>query len=83
MLLRKQESYLESFHVKLQFMPKKAGYEAGIAVWWNMYSYASIGIAAVCQPNGEVVRTIVCRQPTGKAGEFNVRALLSTPIYLF
>ena len=44
MLLRKQTAFNQSFQSTLEFRPRKAGYEAGIVVWWSMYSYASIGI---------------------------------------
>jgi hypothetical protein len=68
MLLRKQSSYSESFHAKLQFKPSKAGYEAGAVLWWSMYSYASIGITLAEQADGSTARTIIYRAPTGKAG---------------
>lgn len=44
MLLRKQTAINQSFQATLEFRPRKAGYEAGIVVWWSMYSYASIGL---------------------------------------
>ncbi|ETS81986.1 hypothetical protein PFICI_06988 [Pestalotiopsis fici W106-1] len=64
MLLRKQSSYTETFHAKLQFRPDQTGYEAGVVLWWSQYSYASIGIALVQLQNGQRVRTVVCCQPT-------------------
>jgi len=65
MLLRKQESYLETFHTSLEFDPIKLGYEAGIVIWWSLFSYATIGIAAVEGSEGKVTRTVVCRKPEG------------------
>ncbi|KAJ4299801.1 hypothetical protein N0V90_005047 [Kalmusia sp. IMI 367209] len=76
MLLRKQSSYLETFDATLDFQPRKAGYEAGIVVWWSMYSYATIGIGAVEGGDGKVVRTIVCRKPEGQAGQVKVFPLV-------
>jgi hypothetical protein len=44
MLLRKQTALSQYFGTKLDFQPSRAGYEAGVVVWWSMYSYASAGI---------------------------------------
>jgi beta-xylosidase len=43
-LLRKQTMLSQCFAAKMAFTPSKAGYEAGIVVWWSMYSYATVGI---------------------------------------
>ncbi|RYO86632.1 hypothetical protein DL766_003525 [Monosporascus sp. MC13-8B] len=73
MLLRKQSSYTETFSAKLQFHPRKPGYEAGIVLWWNQCSFASIGIRlAAADDNGAHRKTVVFREPTGKAGDFKV-----------
>ncbi|RYP79778.1 hypothetical protein DL769_002800 [Monosporascus sp. CRB-8-3] len=74
MLLRKQSSYTETFSAKLQFHPRKPGYEAGIVLWWNQYSFASIGIRLVAADDNSEHRhkTVVFREPTGKAGDFMV-----------
>jgi hypothetical protein len=37
------------FLVMLDFQPSSPRYEAGIVVWYSMYSYASIGITLVLQ----------------------------------
>lgn len=68
MLLRKQSSYTETFHAKLQFKPDQTGYEAGVVLWWSQYSYASIGITLLQLPSGDRVRTVACCEPTGEAG---------------
>lgn len=68
MLLRKQASYTETFHARLQFRPDQTGYEAGVVLWWSQYSYASIGITLAQQQLSEgrhPVRTVVCTHPTG------------------
>lgn len=68
LLLRKQESFNDRFSATLEFKPSRKGYEAGISVWWSMYSFASIGVACVLH-SGDILPTVVCRQPTGAAGK--------------
>lgn len=68
LLLRKQESFHDKFSVKLEFSPSRKGYEAGITVWWSMYSFASIGITPVVH-NDRLVPTVVFRKPTGAVGK--------------
>ena len=68
LLLRKQESFNDRFSATLEFRPSRKGYEAGITVWWSMYSFASIGITSVLH-SGELVPTVICRHPTGAAGK--------------
>ncbi|KAI1187629.1 glycoside hydrolase family 43 protein [Nemania serpens] len=68
MLLRKQSSYTESFEAKMEFNPRKAGYEAGVVVWWSQYSYATYGLTLRERVDGEQVLTIASRVPTGKPG---------------
>ncbi|KAM0335531.1 hypothetical protein ACHAQA_000579 [Verticillium albo-atrum] len=71
LLLRKQSSFHETFRATMSFKPSRLGYESGVTLWWNQYSYASVGIAAVATPDGEgLVQTVVAREPTGKNGEF-------------
>ncbi|ORY54556.1 glycosyl hydrolase [Pseudomassariella vexata] len=68
MLLIKQSSYTESFHAKMEFGPSQPGYEAGVVLWWSQYSHATMGITLQELPNGDQVRTAICRKPTGHAG---------------
>lgn len=63
MLLRKQTAYEQSFSVTLEFNPSRVGYEAGIVLWWNQYSYATVGITLVELTSGEKVQTVVRRMP--------------------
>jgi beta-xylosidase len=72
MLLRKQSSYTESFEVKMQFSPRKAGYEAGIVVWWNQYLYAAYGLTLRESSNGKQTLMMASRAPTGKPGQMTV-----------
>lgn len=72
LLLRKQTEYCDSFHATLDFKPTKAGYEAGITIYWSPFSYATIGIAAV-EHNGSTVPTVVIRKPMGSAGAFSTQ----------
>jgi hypothetical protein len=79
LLLRKQSSYNETFSVKLDFRPSRLGYEAGIALWWHQYSFATIGLGVVKVPDtDETKTTIVIREPLGKNGEFKVCKLIKT-----
>ncbi|KAI1132767.1 glycoside hydrolase family 43 protein [Nemania abortiva] len=78
MLLRKQSSYTESFEVKMQFTPRKAGYEAGIVVWWSQYSYATYGLTLSERSNGEQALAMVSRAPTGKPGEMTIETSPTT-----
>lgn len=82
MLLRKQSSYTESFAVKMQFSPRKAGYEAGIVVWWSQYSYATYGLTLHDRSNGESALAMVSREPSGKAGEMTV-CLSATQVFIY
>ncbi|KAJ4393154.1 hypothetical protein N0V93_002361 [Gnomoniopsis smithogilvyi] len=68
MLLRKQTAYSQTFETKMAFSPSRIGYEAGMVLWWNQYSYATIGITLAELPSGEKVQTIISRSPTGQAG---------------
>lgn len=72
MLLRKQSAYAQSFEATLEFAPSRVGYEAGIVLWWNQFSYATIGVTLVELPDGEKVQTVVRRSPTGQAGVMKV-----------
>ncbi|GAB7347030.1 hypothetical protein MBLNU459_g3175t2 [Dothideomycetes sp. NU459] len=44
MLLRKQTSVSGTWSTRLDFDPSSPNYEAGIVLYWNMYTLASIGI---------------------------------------
>lgn len=68
LLLRKQESFHDKFSATLEFKPSRKGYEAGITVWWSMYSFASIGITSVVYKDS-LAPTVICRKPTGEAGK--------------
>jgi hypothetical protein len=73
MLLRKQTSYTgEVFRVKMTFNPKRPGYEAGLVLWWNQFSYATIGLTATASLDSEYEKTVIVRTPTGRPGEMNV-----------
>lgn len=72
MLLRKQTAYLQSFETTLEFNPTRVGYEAGLVLWYNQFSYATIGVTLFELPNGEKVLTVVRRSPSGEAGVINV-----------
>lgn len=71
MLLRKQTSISQVFSTKLAFKPSARGYEAGVVLYWNHYSYATVGIVAD-EEDGNLATKVVVREPQGKAGEFKV-----------
>lgn len=76
MLLRKQTSWTqETFRVAMNFTPRKAGYEAGIVLWWNQFSYATMGITFGGDGGTVDCRTVVTRQPEGQPGEMKVSDL--------
>ena len=73
MLLRKPAEYNETFRAKMSFKPTRFGYESGVTLWWNQYSFASLGVGVVEPSEGaEAVTTVVAREPTGKNGEQKV-----------
>jgi beta-xylosidase len=77
MLLRKQTSYTaEVFQVKMTFNPRKPGYEAGVVLWWNQFSYATVGLTAATDPDAGYAKTVIVRTPTGRPGEMKVSTLL-------
>ncbi|KAF4551803.1 Hypothetical protein D9617_12g036930 [Elsinoe fawcettii] len=68
MLLRKQSEYTDSFHAKLHFAPSRRGCEAGVVLWWNQFSYASLGIARVKDAQGKESIVLTSKIPTGQPG---------------
>ncbi|KAJ9130888.1 Arabinanase/levansucrase/invertase [Coniochaeta hoffmannii] len=73
MLLRKQTSYTgEVFQVKMTFNPRRPGYEAGVVLWWNSYSYATVGLTAATEPEAAYKKTVIIRTPTGRPGEMRI-----------
>jgi len=56
----------------LDFQPSKEGYEAGIVVWWSMFSYASIGITRTTTEAGLEERVVVLNLPTEEIGVMTV-----------
>jgi beta-xylosidase len=76
MLLRKQTAFYQRFQAMLDFEPIREGYEAGIVVWWSMYSFASIGITIASSPAGVKKKAVILRLPTETVGVINVGGLL-------
>ena len=72
MLLRKQTDFEQTFQVTLDFRPCHPGYEAGIVVWYSMYSYATIGITMVSNDAGEMTKAVIAKLPTSNIGAMNV-----------
>ncbi len=72
MLLRRQTAFEQTFSVVVDFEPKKVGYEAGLVLWWDMHSFASIGISFT--PQGR--RSIIVKRPTDAPDRFEVRRMM-------
>lgn len=72
MLLRKQTSFNQLFQAVLDFEPSRIGYESGIVVWWNSYSFASIGIIKSLNAQEGNGRTLILRVPTDTLGVTSV-----------
>lgn len=80
MLLRKQIAYHQTFTASMSFAPSRVGYEAGIVLWWNQFSYAMVGVTLAEVSGGTTATTIVRRSPTGQAGLINVCELCSEAV---
>ncbi len=48
------------------------GYKAGLVLWWNQYSHATVTITAVPLGGCKHEMAVVYRKPTGKAGSIAV-----------
>lgn len=44
MVLQKQQRHSVNWRTQLEFKPSQLGHEAGTAIWWSQFAYASIGI---------------------------------------
>jgi hypothetical protein len=61
----------------MNFHPTRVGYESGVVLWWNQYSFASIGVTAIKDSDSVGYKqTVVLRKPTGTNGEFKVKSTL-------
>lgn len=77
MNVRKQTAYHQTFTATMSFAPTKVGYEAGIVLWWNQFSHATVGVTRTKVAGGPAATTVVRRSPTGRAGAINVCDMLS------
>lgn len=68
MLLRKQAHFSVDWRVGLRFSPENINEEAGTAIWWSQFAYASIGIR-----RGESGLEIAFRGYDEHADAFQVR----------
>lgn len=71
MLLRRQTAFGQICSVVLDFEPKKVGYEAGLVLWWDMHSFASIGVTLT--PDRR--KSIIVKTPTDVPDGFKVSSL--------
>ena len=73
MLLQRQIAFSQTWWTRLSFDPQYPGEEAGIVVWLNKYSYATISLG--CSPEG---RMITLRHPAPEYGKFRVSKLVAS-----
>lgn len=83
MLLRKQTALAQSFQATMEFAPSRVGYEAGIVLWWNQFSYATVGVTLLELPDGERVLTVVRRGPTVQDGVVEVSEVFLFFLFFF
>lgn len=69
MLLRRQTAFVQTFAAVLDFEPKRAGYEAGLVLWWDTHSFASIGVTLTSEG-----RILKIKTPTDVPDAFEVCA---------
>ncbi|KAE8394498.1 glycosyl hydrolase [Aspergillus alliaceus] len=64
LLLRKQTHRYCTWETRLSFLPNSAHTEAGTVVWWNYFTYSSLGIRL--SPTKEGARVVRFRPAEGK-----------------
>ncbi|TDZ18630.1 Non-reducing end alpha-L-arabinofuranosidase BoGH43A [Colletotrichum orbiculare MAFF 240422] len=62
MLLRKQTHFSMDWTVELDFHPVTVGEEAGTAIWWSQFAYASVGLRRTPKSDHEIVCRMVNEQ---------------------
>lgn len=68
MFLRKQTAFTGRWEVTLDYASPQEGHEAGTAVWWSKYAFASVGIRG---SEGGESRHILIRSPDPEKGDQN------------
>lgn len=76
MLLRRQTAFEQVFSVLLDFEPKKVGYEAGLVLWWDMHSFASVGVTL--SSTGE--KAIIFKTPKDVPDQFDVSPITRSKV---
>ncbi|KAJ5658926.1 hypothetical protein N7507_005377 [Penicillium longicatenatum] len=71
MLLQKQTEFSGDWSTKVDFAPTEAGNEAGAAIWWSQFAYASIGIRKPWDDTQEGLEVVSCCYDD-TSGEFKV-----------
>jgi beta-xylosidase len=67
MLVRKQSIRDGTWTTRLDFNPSKPTYEAGMVLYWNLYTFASIGVRRAASGAGREIRFT---HPDGRTGSF-------------
>lgn len=68
MFLQKQTTFQGRWEVTLDYPSPQEDHEAGTAVWWSKYAYASVGIRGAA---GGAHRILVFRSPDPEHGDEN------------
>lgn len=71
MVLQKQTRHAVNWRTRLEFRPSQVKHEAGTAIWWSQYAYASIGIRRV-EGQAAGVYEVHCRAFDVDKGSFVV-----------
>lgn len=75
MLLQRQTAFDGRWEVDIDYLPSLRGHEAGTAVWWSKWAYASLGVRG--GSNGSsVVKQLVFRFPDLEGDVFKASVAL-------
>lgn len=77
MLLRKQTRSTGIWITELDFQPSKETYEAGSVLYWNLYTFASIGIRKSPSGNKTARELHITHPSSEEPGKFKVSILAS------
>ncbi|BAE55534.1 unnamed protein product [Aspergillus oryzae RIB40] len=79
LFLRKQIHHYCTWETKLSFSPESQHTEAGTVVWWNYFTYSSIGIRL--SPTKEGARIVRFRPAEGEVIDRELRSAVSDVVF--
>lgn len=79
LFLRKQIHHYCTWETKLSFSPQSQHTEAGTVVWWNYFTYSSIGIRL--SPTKEGARIVRFRPAEGEVIDRELRSAVSDVVF--